>query len=205
MTSVLTELMVNPMDYSTYRETVDKLYAEGRASSTEPGDEHMLHYVQLNVTRMRRLDKTTKLSDESLQSLANLDKNLLWVVVTEGWCGDASQIVPVIELLAQHSGGKIKTQYYFRDENLPLIDQFLTNGGRAIPKVISFNPDTMEVVGSWGPRPEGAQALVTEYKKAIEAVPGSLSFDDVKEQLQRWYNEDKTMSIQRELIATLVN
>jgi thiol-disulfide isomerase/thioredoxin len=205
MTSVLTELMVNPMDYSTYRETVDKLYAEGRASSTEPGDEHMLHYVQLNVTRMRRLDKTTKLSDESLQSLANLDKNLLWVVVTEGWCGDASQIVPVIELLAQHSGGKIKTQYYFRDENLPLIDQFLTNGGRAIPKVISLNPDTMEVVGSWGPRPEDAQALVNEYKKAIAEAPGSVSFDEVKEQLQRWYNEDKTMSTQRELIATLVN
>ena len=52
---------------------------------------------------MNRLDKTIQLSDEVIKKLKNFDTNYIWLVLSEGWCGDAAQIVPVIHKMAEVS------------------------------------------------------------------------------------------------------
>jgi len=116
---------------------------------------------------------------------------MIWLIITEGWCGDAAQNIPVIEKIASESVN-IETRYVLRDENPELIDQFLSEGARSIPKLVSMDADTLEVIGSWGARPAAAQVLFHELKRQGVAKPL------IMENLQRWYNDDRSGSIQNE-------
>src|SRR5690625_5653194 len=73
-----------------------------------------------------------------------------------------------------------------RDENLELMDRYLTNGGRSIPKLIVYDPNAEEVLGTWGPRPTEATKLIEDYRAEHGVID-----EKVREQLQVWYNKDK--------------
>ena len=83
-----------------------------------------------------------------------------------------------------------------RDENEELMNQFLTNGGKAIPKLIIIEEETLEVLDHWGPRPEGASKLISDYK-ATHGIVDEIA----KTELQKWYLQDKGFSTQKEIIA----
>jgi len=83
------------LDYSSYRNLVDELLAKGETTGPD-NSEAMLHYSKMNVQRMNRVDKTTVLGEELLSTLANIQGKYRFLVITEGWCGDAAQIVPII-------------------------------------------------------------------------------------------------------------
>ena len=119
-----------------------------------------------------------------------------WLVITEGWCGDAAQNLPVINKLAEINTN-IKLKLVLRDENLELMDLFLTNGGRSIPKLIALNKQN-EVLFTWGPRPKVATKMVADYKEKH----GSLD-PQFKQDLQVWYNKDKGKSVQSDFIELL--
>jgi hypothetical protein len=157
--------------------------------------EQILQYARLNVQRMRRVDKTIVLLPELREALASLQNKYVWLTLTEGWCGDAAQIVPVIEAIVQASNGKLESRYLLRDENLDLMDRYLTDGGRSIPKLIVLHADTLTEAATWGPRPAPAQAMFQELKSQ------NLPFEDFATQLHSWYAHDKTQSTQRELLV----
>jgi hypothetical protein len=84
-----------------------------------------------------------------------------------------------------------------RDENEDLMNQYLTNGSKSIPKVLILDQDN-HVIDSWGPRPFIASKMVVDYK----ALNGSLD-EDFKKNLQIWYNKDKGNNTQNELLRML--
>ncbi|MFK7932950.1 MAG: thioredoxin family protein, partial [Saprospiraceae bacterium] len=88
------------LDYSTYRQLVDDKL-EQRLTTDNDGREAMLHYTFMNVARMRRLDKTSRLLPEIVEQLEAIKNPQKWLVITEGWCGDAAQIIPVLVKLAE--------------------------------------------------------------------------------------------------------
>lgn len=181
--------------FGDYVELVDKLLADNKTTGTNQS-EAMVGYGRLNRQRMARLEKTVKL-DEAVRSVVQANERpMLWLVITEGWCGDAAQNVPVIEKIAAESD-KIETRYILRDENLELIDKFLTDGARSIPKLIAMDADTLEVLGSWGARPQAVQELFMKMKAdGIEKAA-------ILEETQRWYNADKGRSLQSEFVELI--
>ena len=146
---------------------------------------------------MHRLDKTVKVQPALAAAAAGLRGHYHWLIITEGWCGDAAQLVPVFEAVAAASQGHLTTSYVLRDEHLDLIDQYLTNGGRAIPKLLVLDPDTRAVRTHWGPRPTPARELVQRLK--AEGMP----HDDFIRELHTWYAHDRTQTTQTELLALL--
>lgn len=190
-------IVENAYTYEEYRELIDKLLANEKTTG-ENHSESMLHYTKMNVHRMRRLDKQIELKDELVQELENLDRSLTWLILTEGWCGDAAQIIPTIQKMADQTKA-IQTRYILRDENLEIMDQFLTNGrARSIPKLICLDSKTLEVLGEWGPRPEVAQELFTTLRNNEE-----YSSRGRAEKLHKWYADDKTVSVQDEFIPLI--
>jgi hypothetical protein len=173
------------------------LLQEGKSSGNEQS-EALTHYSELNEVRMNRLDKTMKVSDENGQKLQNLKRNYIWLVISEGWCGDAAQILPVITKMAEQSE-KIELRIVFRDENEALMNLFLTNGTKSIPKLIILDKNTLEVLADFGPRPKGATQLIADYKSVHGIVD-----ENAKTQLQLWYLHDKGISIQNEILDLLV-
>jgi hypothetical protein len=149
--------------YKGYRQLLESLMAEGKTTGTNQSPD-MVEYAKLNNQRMARQDKTLTLLPEVHTALEYLNRNLNWLLITEGWCGDAAQNVPVIGKIAEAANGKINLQLVLRDENLELMDRYLTNGGRSIPKLICFDAETGEELGTWGPRPAEAQELFFSLK-----------------------------------------
>lgn len=150
----------------------------------------------LNDRRMKRLDKTIKITDETAQEIQKLKEAQTWLVLTEGWCGDAAQNLPVLHKMAELNEN-INLKLVLRDENLELMDLFLTNGGRSIPKLIALDKDN-NVIETWGPRPAVATKMVADYK----AEHGILDAQ-FKQDLQVWYNKDKGKSTQTDFVKII--
>lgn len=182
--------------YPQYRDLIDKLLAKGKTTGENHAPDY-IKYTQLNVTRMERLDKTVALNDDLLLTLKELKRKQTWLVITEAWCGDAAQNLPILNLMALQNPN-IEFKLVLRDENLELMDQYLTNGGRSIPKLIILDTETHKELAIWGPRPAGAQALLAEHK----ANPTE-SHADFAKKVQLWYAQDKNLSTQHELLALL--
>jgi hypothetical protein len=190
------ERLATAYTYSTYRQLIDNLMAEGKTTGPQQSLQ-LLEYAGLNVQRMQRIDKTVRVQPELAAAAAGLQHNYIWLIITEGWCGDAAQVVPVLEAVAQASGGHLTTRYLLRDENLDLIDQYLTAGSRAIPKVLVLRADTLAEVTTWGPRPAPAHELVMRLKAE------GMAHDDFIKELHTWYAHDRTQTTQQELLALL--
>jgi hypothetical protein len=185
------------MTYESYKRLVDNLLAAGKSTGTEQS-EAMTHYSQLNVQRMHRVEKTIQILPEVREQMLRVSRSQTWLVLTEGWCGDAAQSLPVIKALADLNTN-IGMRILLRDENPALMDQYLTNGvSRSIPRLIAVDPATGTELFNWGPRPMALQERF--YGMRSEGLP----YDMIKEELQRWYNKDKTVTIQRELAALAI-
>lgn len=183
------------IDYQTYLALTHDLVSEGKTSGPNQSED-LAAYTKLNLQRMERLNKTIVLQPELIQALKNIKAPQTWLVITEAWCGDAAQNIPLFAKLADVHP-YIKLRFVFRDENLDLIDRYLTNGGRAIPMLIVFDENHKEVF-KWGPRPTMAQEMVNEYKQ--NPVQDMETF---KTLLHTWYAKDKTHQQQAEFIALL--
>lgn len=183
------------MSYEAYLALIDTLLSEGKTTGTNQS-EAMVGYGRLNRQRMQRLEKRLHLDGETRETISAAERPQVWLVITEGWCGDAAQNIPVIEKVAAENA-KITTRYILRDENLELMDRYLTNGARSIPKLLALDADSLEVLWTWGARPQAAQDLFDEQKADGAAKP------DILEAMQRWYNEDKGRSVSSELAGLI--
>ncbi len=182
--------------YTEYRTLVKELLSQGKSSGADQ-TEALLHYSQLNDTRMNRLDKTIDIPVENVEKLKQIADEQIWLVITEGWCGDAAQILPVINKMAEQNT-KIDLRVVFRDENDDLMQMFLTNGTRSIPKLIVLNKETLEIITDFGPRPKGAKKLIQDYKEQHGIVD-----ETAKTELQLWYLHDKGLSTQNEILEAI--
>lgn len=105
-------------------------------------------------------------------------KNLRAIVLTEDWCGDAMMNVPILLRLAEKSA--IDVRILLRDENLELMDQYLTNGkSRSIPIFIFIDEQGNEVA-KWGPRADEVEQYADESRQSLP----SKDADDYKEKLK---------------------
>lgn len=184
------EKLTNTITYTQYRELIDKLLAENKTTGTNHSPE-MVEYTRLNLHRMSRMEKTVKLDDELVQVLLSVQTKMIWVVLTEAWCGDAAQSLPALVKIADASP-LIDLQLLLRDENEEVMDAYLTNGGRSIPKLIALEAETLKQIGTWGPRPEPAQQLFMEMKRQ------ELPFKELAEKLHTWYAKDRSQTLQNE-------
>jgi hypothetical protein len=180
------------LPYSAYRQHI------AEALATPQPDEHlakMLPYYRQAADRMDALMPTVAMPPELQAALGQLKEQYSWAIITEGWCGDASHTVPIIEAVAQASGGHLTTRYFLRDSHPDLIDRYLTNGGRAIPIAVMLHADTLTEAGVWGPRPAPLQAIHQELK--AKETP----FKEVITTVNAWYDEDGTRTTQQEILA----
>ena len=184
------EYIEKSMTYAEYIKLIDDLLLDGKTTGENQSDA-MFNYGKLNRQRMHRLEKTVILDESLKEKVRNNQRKMVWLIITEGWCGDAAQNIPAIEKVAAESA-IIETRYLLRDENPELIDAYLTNKARSIPKLIALDAETLEEIGSWGPRPQIAMNYFLEMRE------NNLEKPQIMENIQRWYNSDKEKSLQTE-------
>ena len=93
------------------------------------------------------------------------DMKLRVIVIAEPWCGHCMLNIPIVLRLAQKTDMPVRLLP--RDENLELMDQYLTNGkSRTIPIIIFIDYDGNEVA-KWGPIAKKTKQFVDKHKKDL--------------------------------------
>lgn len=192
---IINESLGKSYSYQEYRSLIKELLAQNKSTGNNQSEE-IFNFSNLNDKRMDRLDKTIKLEETTLKKLEKVDKKYTWLLLSEGWCGDAAQNVPVINKMAETSDN-IDLRIVLRDENLDLMDEFLTGGGRAIPMMLILD-ENKNVISTWGSRPSEATKMVEEYKKEHGKIDA-----EFKKNLQIWYNKNKGSNLQQDLLEVL--
>lgn len=184
------------ISYDDYRALIANLLLEGKTTGPDH-TEAMLHYTKMNMQRMNRVEKTTTLTPDLMSIVQGISDHYRLLVITEGWCGDAAQILPVIQKVVEASTGHFTLKLVLRDQHPELIDQHLTNGGKAIPVLLVLNEQNELLLPKWGPRPAVLQNLLADWKK--EQVDYAIT----AEKIHSWYAKDKTLTTQQELAKFL--
>ena len=183
------------MSYDAYTRLTEKLLSENKTTGTDHSDK-MLGYTKLNMQRMKKWDKIATVDDALREKVLAIDKAQYWVVLVEAWCGDVAQNLPIIGKIADLNP-LIELKLLLRDENPEVIEQYLTNGGKSIPKMIILDKQTLEELNTWGPRPMPVQELLQEFKS------GKITYEAFAEKAHAWYAKDRTHTVQKEFLALL--
>jgi hypothetical protein len=155
------------------------------------------NYLKLNESRQRRWLKTSQLIPELLKAIQQIKEKQTWYIITEPWCGDAAHSIPFLYLMTQ-TNEHIELKMIWRDTPPFMIEDYLTNGGKSVPKLIVRDADNQDIF-TWGPRPTECQKLYLALKEK------NADFEEMKITLQQWYNNDKGQSIQNELLALITS
>lgn len=190
------EILDKAYSYADFNTLVERLFGEGNTTNGNVSGTY-LEYTKLNLQRTQRIDKKGKLTTEALNAMAEVSEKLIWVVITEGWCGDSAQSLPYINLMATASEN-IDLKILLRDEYPEVMDAFLTNGSKSIPKLVMLDPKTLEVRGEWGPRPAVIQDIYLAERKDPEIGPAEAS-----KNLHLWYARNKGVEVQKEISEIL--
>jgi len=198
------------MDYPSYVEMVRELCF--RRETTGRPEFRGKFWVDLMIESLACIDnllQSTRLNENTLRALQKQEMPLTWLTVTEAWCIDSANSLPVIYKMSE-ANPNITMKVVLRDEPPEIIDNFLTRGSRSIPKIICLDTESLVVLGTWGPRPIDLQV---KMMLRIKAVNKSLRKEDVKAEnaateiidiLKEWYKEDQTESVQAEASKSLL-
>ncbi len=181
--------------YQTYRKLIDDLLKQGKTTGNNHSEQYV-KYTKLNVQRMNRWDKNCQIFSEFEKFLKYINKKIIMVVLTEAWCGDTANLIPVFEKIRLVCPEYLSLYLLLRDENPDVMEDNLTNGARSIPKLIFLN-ENLEKLATWGPRPQPLSQQIQEWKNQ------GLTYSQFADKIQLWYAHDKSLTTQKEIFDIL--
>lgn len=124
--------------------------------------------MSVNKEELQHIYDRFQLSADDREFFEQLQaKDWRVIVLTADWCGDAMLCVPIMMHIAEVAS--IEMSLLIRDDNLELMDQYLTNGtSRSIPIFIFIDRDGNEKA-VWGPRAPEVQQLIDDGRKSLPA------------------------------------
>jgi len=187
-----------PHNGLTYTEYMKRFKDEIENSNLEKMDEkekELFDYKKLNFQRSSRIDKQFVPSEDLKEIVSSIEEPQIWMVITENWCGDSAQNLPYIAKIASLNS-KINFRILLRDSHPDIMEQYLTNGSKSIPKLVVFDEEGNELF-KWGPRPKAAQDLFLSLKNSGVQKP------EIYEKIHGWYGKNKGKEIEKELIELI--
>lgn len=183
----------NGFSYPDYLKKIEEQLHDIEDAGDEKG---YAKYYSINLKRIERLDKTFALTDEQKERLNKVHSDFKLLIISEGWCGDAAQVMPVVNVMMNEIG--VEQKIVLRDENPELMNEFLTDGAKSIPILIGVNNEGNEIF-RFGPRPQHGMELLKKHKEN----PQEYTDEQFHQDLQVWYNQDKGVGIFEELLSKM--
>ncbi len=187
----------NGMTYEEFKKKSAEEIETIEPEKLEGIDKKYYEYRKLNLQRSKRLDKQFQPSEEMIEAVKRIDEPQLWMAITETWCGDSAQNLPIVAKAAELND-RIDLRILLRDSNTDIIDHYLTDGqSRSIPILVAFDLDGNELF-NWGPRPDTAKTLFTNLKS------DGFSKEEFNQQLHLWYGRNRGKELEGELVRLLM-
>jgi hypothetical protein len=180
------------MSYKEYIGSVVNEMAVTNPDKLEGEEKEHFEYKKLNLQRSSRIGKTYVVSEELKTLILKIRDKELWMVITEAWCGDSAQNLPYIAKMAELNSN-IDLKIILRDANPDIMDLYLYNGTKSIPKLVAFDMQGNELF-TWGSRPKILRELMFKWKSQGIVKP------ELYEKLHLWYARNKGKEIETEFI-----
>ena len=182
------------MNFQTYQDLFEHILDDHNPKAPYDNADYF-NYMKLNYSRSKRWLKHGKLTESLKAVVEGIAQPQQWIVITEPWCGDASHIVPFLHMMSALNP-LITVTYELRDAEPFRINDYLTKGGKAIPKLIIRDAEGNDLA-TWGPRPADCQKVYDRLKAE------NADFEKMKIALQHWYNENEGKDLQEEIAVLL--
>ncbi|MFQ5708715.1 MAG: thioredoxin family protein [bacterium] len=182
----------NGLAYEDYLTLMQQQVEQANTGAFDEEARRLHGYIELNFQRSSRIQRTYRVPQDLRAQIAAIATPQLWMVLTEPWCGDSAQCLPYIAKFAACNSA-IDLRILPRDQNLDIMDQYLTNGSRGIPKLVAFDRAGQELF-QWGPRPVEAAELFAKEKEA------GLIKEEIMEKLHLWYGRNRGKAIEKEFL-----
>jgi hypothetical protein len=190
---ITSELLAGGFSYREFVEFTEQLIQENRTTGGNQSEEY-LAYTRMSLQRMVRWNKTSKVSEELEQLIRTIIQPQVWLVITEAWCGDGAQSIPHLAKLADLNP-LITLKIVLRDEHPDLMDAYLTNGNRSIPKLVAMTADLLQELFTWGPKPK----YLLDLHAAFKQNSGGLTYLEFLEEIHLWYAKNKQKDLESEI------
>ena len=190
------KILNNGLKYSDFLDTTREKIDKNKDKLISDQAKITFDMLNLNYRRSMRIQKNYKIDEELKTILEKIEEPQIWMILTEDWCGDSAQNIPYIAKMAEENP-LIDLRIFPRDENLDIMDKYLTNGkSRSIPKLVAFDRDGNELF-QWGPRPKEGQDLVEVLKSS------GMPKVEFIEKLHLWYARNKGKALEQDFISLL--
>ncbi len=194
---VTEQVIEKGFSYSEFVEFTEKLVEEKRTTGANQSEAY-LDYTRMCLQRMNRWNKTAKVSVKMASLIESIREPQIWLLITEAWCGDGAQSIPYMAKLAELNP-KIRLRIIMRDEYPEIMDAYLTNGARSIPKLVAYTGDLKVELFTWGPKPLYLMNRHKEYKHDSKG----LSYAGFLEEIHLWYAKNKNHDLESELFPLI--
>jgi len=162
--AIITSGLKNSFTYQVYRDLVKQLVEKDGNTGPEQ-NEDLANYTKLNDKRMKRWDKTVKISDADKKQIEAFKGKTTWLVITESWCGDAAHVLPVVNKMAELNDN-INMKVVLRDDNpseaTNLVNRFKAENG-------GLTPEFKEDLQHWYNKNKG-QNIIKDVTKILSEV-----------------------------------
>ncbi|MBS7334075.1 MAG: thioredoxin family protein [Weeksellaceae bacterium] len=189
----LLDYIKNGYSFEDYLEKIEDQLEE-QIELDDPKE--LVPYYAINLKQSREIRKNFRYNPGMEKKAKSYNADIKFLIISEGWCEDASQIVPVVDRLAETIG--VECKFVFRDENIELMEEYNTNGSHSIPIIIGVTPDGDEAF-RFGPRPAKAMNFTERFKRD----PDKYSRADFEEDLDRYYLENHGQDIITEILELI--
>ena len=191
------EVIEKGFSYPDFVQFTQKLVDENKTTGANQSQAY-LDYTRMCLQRMGRWNKTAKVSPKMTRLIASVQKPQFWLVITEAWCGDGAQSIPYLAKLSALNSN-IKLRIIMRDEYPEIMNAYLTNGARSIPKLVAFSEDLKVELFTWGPKPLYLMNRHKEYKQDPKGLP----YAGFLEEIHLWYAKNKNHDLEDELFPRI--
>jgi len=154
----------------------------------------MLASARKNADLWAAVWRRAEVPEEYVRRVEDLGGAWHLLVLSEDWCGDAVNTLPVVAKLADLAKN-VDLRVLARDENLDIMEAHLTDRSRSIPCVIALDESFRER-GWWGPRPTQLQRWVLGEGQALE---GKERYRETR----MWYARDRGRTTLDEVVSML--
>ncbi len=192
---LISDSLVKAFNYQQLKELTEKNVKKLDPDLLNEMERAYYEYRKLNLARMSRLEKIYKPTEEAMRVISKVNTPQNWLIITEDWCGDSAQTIPVMVALASLNKN-IEIKFLIRDENPEIMSLYLTKGKRSIPKLIAYD-NNLDEIFIWGPRPAAAKSLAEELNRR------GVDKQEILKQIHLWYAKDGGYSTEKEIIEML--
>ncbi|MFA6654631.1 MAG: thioredoxin family protein [Bacillota bacterium] len=170
-----------------------------------------LDKAEMNAPTMKANYQEIEISPEDHEYFSRLSSKLergaiKIVALSEPWCGDCVENLPIVAKLASLYPC-FELLVFSRDDNLDIMDLYLTDGKRVIPVLVFFD-ETGKEIGRFIERPEGATKFLESEAEKYRSLPEEerkRAMYGVRAQLRKMYKTQFRDETVREIRRILEN